>query len=79
MFRQKLFNIILYTFVSSFLLFKKVLKFQVAIMDSNGVNWNNYHEILFYFVPYCGAYCCGFDYETIKKRNITPWTCIPTK
>ena len=48
-------------------------------MDSNSVNWNDYHEIIHYFAPYCGPYWCGFDYETIKKNGVSPWTCLPTK
>ena len=48
-------------------------------MDSNSISWNDYYEIIHYFAPYCGPYWCGFDYKTIKKNNITPWICLPTK
>ena len=47
-------------------------------MDSNSVNWNDYYEIINVFAPYCGPYWCGFDYETIKKNNKTPWICLST-
>ena len=49
------------------------------MMDSNSVNGRNYHEIIIYFVPYCGSIWCGFDYETITQNNLTRWTCISTK
>ena len=52
---------------------------QIAIMDSKNINWRTYHEIVIYFVPYCDSVWCGFDYETIKRNNITPWTCLPIR
>ena len=48
-------------------------------MNSITVSWKNYHEIFIRFVPFCGSFWFGFDYETIKRNNITVWKCLPTR
>ena len=52
---------------------------QVAMYDRDSGRKNHYHEMMEPFVPFCSFVWCGFDEKVFTKKNVTPWTCLPSR
>ena len=52
---------------------------QVAMYDSDSRSQGHYHEIIEPEVPFCSFVWCGFNENVFARKQVAPWTCMPTR
>ena len=52
---------------------------QVAMLDVGSNRFGRFHELITPLAPLCEITWCGFDEKIISTRDISIWTCMPSR
>ena len=52
---------------------------QVAMYDLDEGGHGHYHEVVEPIAPFCSFIWCGFDESIVETRDISAWTCMPSR